>query len=140
MVRFLIQTELFIPDILDCKELTDEKMIKYQRIFMLIFGYAVVFAAYCLKFLPDTVISMVRYITGLVHYSCNGRQILNNASILVPFLKRWSRKHVCYDIFSWNAFAANKYKRNDRWLYWRPDSTYMFAYWNVLYPKTQVVL
>ena len=46
------------------KDVSDDKMIKYQRIFMLIFGYAVVLAAYCLKFLPDTVISMVFLITG----------------------------------------------------------------------------
>ena len=48
------------------KKVKDEKMIKYQRIFMFVFGYAVVIAAYCLKFLPDTVIAMVRLITGLV--------------------------------------------------------------------------
>ena len=39
-------------------------MIKYQRIFMFVFGYFVVAAAYMLRFLPDTVISIVFIVTG----------------------------------------------------------------------------
>ena len=39
-------------------------MIRYQRIFMFVFGYFVVAAAYVLRFLPDTVISIVFIVTG----------------------------------------------------------------------------
>ena len=48
------------------KKIDDEKMIRYQRIFMFILGYAVVLASYCLKFLPDTVVAIVFLITGMI--------------------------------------------------------------------------
>ena len=64
------------------KKIDDEKMIRYQRIFMLILGYAVVLVSYCLKFLPDTVVAIVFLITGMI--------ALRESSTEITFISIWA--------------------------------------------------
>ena len=48
------------------KKMEDEEMIKYQRLFIFIFGNFVGIISYSLKFLPDTVVAIAFLISGVI--------------------------------------------------------------------------
>ena len=99
----------------------------YQRLFIIVFGYIVVMLALSLRFLPDTIVSIVFIVSGGFGF-CSAFSFV--CGMLCPRINR--KGSTSYHI----GLELIVYDRHHLGMHIRPGSTSTITIWHVCRPAT----